>query len=309
MIRCSVILPAAGRGSRFAAGRSGGPNLAASASKIELELEGRAVFLRSIDLFHGRPEVEQIVLAVDPMRYDEFMARWGETLAFMHVDAVPGGTAERWETVAEALKVVREDVKHIAVHDAARPATPKAMIDRVFAAAETEDAVIPGLTVADTLKRIDAAGQDQPAHPGTSDTAGSRADAILGMLDGDGGDGDAQVEAWKASAGAALGTVTQTVSRDGLVGVQTPQVFRAEPFRAAYAELASDPAAMVGVTDDASLFERRGVPVTVVAGDPGNLKLTRPEDAELLSALLRYCDAETKQADAVKDLFGDDDDD
>ncbi|MEM1026455.1 MAG: 2-C-methyl-D-erythritol 4-phosphate cytidylyltransferase [Planctomycetota bacterium] len=300
MMRCSVILPAAGRGSRFASGR------AASASKIETELEGRAVFLRAIDLFHGRPEVEQIVLAVDPTRYDEFMSRWGEALGFMTVDVVRGGTAERWETVAEALKVVRDEATHIAVHDAARPATPTAVIDRVFAAAATCDAVIPGVAVADTLKRIDAT---EPEEPPAEDTPASRADAILGMFDDTDSAPDTQIQEWKAASGAALGTVTQTVSREGLVGVQTPQVFRAEPFRSAYAAFADDPSAMAGVTDDASLFERRGVSVTVVAGDPGNLKLTRPEDAELLSSLLRYRDAERKSADAVKELFGDDEED
>ncbi|MEM7576269.1 MAG: 2-C-methyl-D-erythritol 4-phosphate cytidylyltransferase [Planctomycetota bacterium] len=289
-MRCSVILPAAGRGSRFVA--SG----AAASSKIEFELEGRAVFLRSIDLFRGRPEVEQIILAVDPTRFDEFVFRWGEALAFLNVDVVRGGTKERWETVAEALKHVHEDATHVAVHDAARPATATVMIDRVFASAEACDAVIPGLPVADTLKRVDAeagAGDGQ---------AVDRVDDILGLKRGD---ADRALVADGGPLGqVCLGHVLETVLREGLVAVQTPQVFRAEPFRAAY----EDHRALAGVTDDASLLERRGVAVTVVEGDPGNLKLTRAADAEILSALLRYRDAEAKQADAVNDLFGDDDD-
>lgn len=300
-----MILPAAGRGSRFT-GVAAWAGVTGSASKIELELEGRAVFLRAIDLFLGRPEVTQVVLAVDPGRFDEFLFRWGEQLSFMKVDVVRGGTAERWETVAAALGRVREDATHVAVHDAARPATPGPVLDRVFAAAAEHDAVIPGLAVADTLKRIDARG----GRAAVRSAEAGRVDAILGLGGDEVGGGSGPTDDVRGLRGDGLvGVVSETVSREGLVGVQTPQVFRAELLREAYAALASDPSAMAGVTDDASLLERRGVAVTVVAGDPGNVKLTRPEDASLLSALLRYRQAEAKKADAVKALFGDDEED
>lgn len=39
-------------------------------------------------------------------------------------------------------------------------------------------------------------------------------------------------------------------------------------------------------TDDAGLVERLGVPVAAVAGDPTNLKITRPIDLELARAIL-----------------------
>ncbi len=277
MIDCAVILPAAGKGERFAAGSS------ASASKVEFELEGRAVFLRAIDLFHGRPEVRQIVLAVDPARHGEFVARWGEALSFLQVEVVPGGEAERWETVSKAMGRVDATVTHIAVHDAARPVTPKAVIDRVFAAAETCDAVIPGLPVSNTLKRVEERAEASPRD---------RVDDILGLGE------ETETHADQPRR------VTETVPRADLVAVQTPQVFRAELLRDAYARLQTD--GSLAVTDDAALVEAMGQEVVVVEGDPGNLKLTRPADAELLSALLRYRQAESKQADAIRDLFGDD---
>ncbi len=284
MIRCAVILPAAGKGQRFAAsGR-------ASASKIEHELEGRAVFLRAIDLFHGRPEVEQIILAVDPQRYDEFTFRWGEALGFLNVDVVPGGASERWETVQQALGAVRDGVTHITVHDAARPATPAAVIDRVFASAEHHPAVIPAVPVSSTLKRVESAG---------GAVAKDRVDDILGLGDPDGPDVPPD----------ALGTVAETVSRANVVAVQTPQVFDAGVLRAAYERLTNMSATQRReVTDDAGLVEATGTPVMVVRGDPGNLKLTEPADAEMLASLLRFRETETKQQDAVRDLFGDEDD-
>jgi 2-C-methyl-D-erythritol 4-phosphate cytidylyltransferase len=73
--------------------------------------------------------------------------------------------------------------------------------------------------------------------------------------------------------------VIDTVPRDDLVVVQTPQAFRAAPLRAAHAGDA------VG-TDDAALVEAGGGTVVVVPGETRNLKLTVAADLELAQALL-----------------------
>jgi 2-C-methyl-D-erythritol 4-phosphate cytidylyltransferase len=80
------------------------------------------------------------------------------------------------------------------------------------------------------------------------------------------------------------GVVAETVHRDGLVVVQTPQAFR----RAALVEAhrAAEADGFIG-TDDAALLERAGFRVAVVPGDPANIKITGPEDLPLASALLR----------------------
>ena len=44
----------------------------------------------------------------------------------------------------------------VAIHDAVRPCTPSAVIENVFAAAFRGGAALPGLPVADTLKRVDS---------------------------------------------------------------------------------------------------------------------------------------------------------
>ncbi len=79
------------------------------------------------------------------------------------------------------------------------------------------------------------------------------------------------------------GVVGETVSRDGLWRAQTPQAFRLGRLRAAYGAwpAGEEP------TDDASVMERAGGRVAMVAGDPMLMKLTYPEDfmlAEQLSA-------------------------
>jgi 2-C-methyl-D-erythritol 4-phosphate cytidylyltransferase len=75
------------------------------------------------------------------------------------------------------------------------------------------------------------------------------------------------------------GRVVETLDRSSLVAVQTPQAFRAEALRAAHRSGGE-------ATDDAALVEAAGGKVVVVPGDPGNVKLTRPEDLALARAAL-----------------------
>lgn len=73
--------------------------------------------------------------------------------------------------------------------------------------------------------------------------------------------------------------VVETVARDGLMTVQTPQAFRASVLRAAHAHEGVD-------TDDAALIEAAGGKVVIVEGERRNLKLTLAADLELAQALL-----------------------
>jgi 2-C-methyl-D-erythritol 4-phosphate cytidylyltransferase len=81
----------------------------------------------------------------------------------------------------------------------------------------------------------------------------------------------------------AEGWVKETVPRDGLWAIQTPQGFRAELLRDAHRRASVDG---VQGTDDAALVERLGAPVRLVPGLPGNVKITRPEDLPLARRLL-----------------------
>lgn len=71
------------------------------------------------------------------------------------------------------------------------------------------------------------------------------------------------------------GLVVETPPRSECVAAQTPQVFRVELLREALEKARAE--GVVG-TDDAQLVERLGVAVRAVEGDPGNRKITRPED-------------------------------
>ena len=69
------------------------------------------------------------------------------------------GGAERSDSVAAGLSVLRPEVEHVLVHDAARCLTPVSVYARVLEAlADGERAVIPGVPVVDTIKEVDDDG-------------------------------------------------------------------------------------------------------------------------------------------------------
>jgi 2-C-methyl-D-erythritol 4-phosphate cytidylyltransferase/2-C-methyl-D-erythritol 2,4-cyclodiphosphate synthase len=79
------------------------------------------------------------------------------------------------------------------------------------------------------------------------------------------------------------GKTLATVDRSRLFRAQTPQAFRAGVLKAAY-EKAAD--AKLRGTDDASLVEAAGFPVTPIPGEEANLKITIPEDFRMAEGLL-----------------------
>lgn len=146
------------------------------------------------------------------------------------VTCVPGG-ASRSESVRAGLAAVPADAEIVVVHDAARPLASHALFDAAIAAVrDGADGAVPGVAIADTVKRIDD------------------------------------------------GVVVETVARDPLVAVQTPQAFRAECLRRAHANGGVD-------TDDAALVEAIGGRVIVVAGERANIKITTTDDLAVVRAL------------------------
>jgi 2-C-methyl-D-erythritol 4-phosphate cytidylyltransferase len=76
------------------------------------------------------------------------------------------------------------------------------------------------------------------------------------------------------------GVVVETLDRDEIFRVQTPQVFRRDVLERALAFSQED------VSDEATLVERTGGTVAVFQGSPINLKLTTPADLRLAAAML-----------------------
>lgn len=147
MAKYAVIIPAAGKGERF----GGGEN------KIFARLDGRPIFLRTLELFINREDVCQTILVVSGGDMTEMKSRYGANLGFMGVQIAEGG-ARRFDSVRGALATVREDAEFIAVHDAVRPCAGGNMIDAVFAEAARTGAAILAAPLHGTIKRVSESG-------------------------------------------------------------------------------------------------------------------------------------------------------
>jgi 2-C-methyl-D-erythritol 4-phosphate cytidylyltransferase len=148
MSNFAVILPAAGRSSRFRDKHY---------KKPFAPLAGKAVWLYSVERFLAREDVKQVILIVAAEDREEFDRKFGANVMFLSLDVVAGG-AERADSIQNALARVKPDIDFVAVHDAARPCIADEWITRVFEAAEKHEAAILGLPVASTLKRVGADG-------------------------------------------------------------------------------------------------------------------------------------------------------
>ena len=143
MSTIAVILAAAGKSSRF--NRSG-------PKKPFVNLNQKAVWLHSAELFLKRDDVKQLLVVIAPEDKEDFLAKYGANLAVMGIDLVLGG-AERADSVGNALSKVRSDIEFVAIHDAARPCLHDELLDEIFKAARETGAAIPAIPITGTVKR------------------------------------------------------------------------------------------------------------------------------------------------------------
>ena len=156
-----AIVVAAGRGSRAGDG-AGGP-------KQYADLGGAPMLTRTLEILARHDGIDRLLVVVHPddMSLYKQAARGvgSKLLAPVH------GGATRQQSVhlgLEAVARLSPTPVRILIHDAARPFVTPALVDRVLAALATSPAALPGLPVADTLKRVDSKG----LVTGSADRAG-----------------------------------------------------------------------------------------------------------------------------------------
>ena len=137
----AAIICAAGVGSRFGGKRK----------KAFVDVAGRAVFLRSVELFSNRDDVKQVLLGISPDDEELVNVKWGPNLKFFGVKTFLGG-AERFDTVIKGLELVKDDIDLIAVHDVCRCCVTEKLVDASIAAAAKSGAAIPACPVTATIK-------------------------------------------------------------------------------------------------------------------------------------------------------------
>ena len=138
----AAIICAAGASSRFGGTRK----------KAFVDVAGRAVFLRSVELFANRDDVKQILLGISGEDEELLSVKWGPNLKFFNVKTFLGGE-ERFETVSKGLELIKDDIDLIAVHDACRCCVTEEIINSTITAAAKSGAAIPACPVTATIKQ------------------------------------------------------------------------------------------------------------------------------------------------------------
>jgi 2-C-methyl-D-erythritol 4-phosphate cytidylyltransferase len=221
----SVIIPAAGLGTRMGREKSG------VSRKQFMLLDGAPILIHTIRKFLLCPSVKEIVIA---LRAEDL--EWARGLVHQEhpskpVRFVEGGDS-RQASVENALATLAPGVELVAVHDAVRPFIDPEIVERVIAEAAQSGAAIVGIVPVDTVKQMHKKDK-----------------------------------------------IKSTLPREHLVMAQTPQVFRLDLLKEAFAAARAD---QFTGTDEASLVERlERIDVSVVQGSDRNIKLTKPTDMDL----------------------------
>ena len=148
MPRHFAIVPAAGSGSRFGAGKP----------KQYLSLLGRPLIFHTLAALVGCPDIDRVwvVLAPDDPWWPQH--DWSELGAKLETVRCGGNTrAESVRNGLQAAAMVAVEDDWVLVHDAARPCLSASMLATLFE--ELADDPVGGILavpVADTLKRADA---------------------------------------------------------------------------------------------------------------------------------------------------------
>jgi 2-C-methyl-D-erythritol 4-phosphate cytidylyltransferase/2-C-methyl-D-erythritol 2,4-cyclodiphosphate synthase len=209
--RIVALLVAAGSGSR-----AGG-----DLPKQYRSLAGKPVLLHASEgLRH--PFIDEVQVVIGPGQE----ALYSRAVEGASLPSPLLGGAQRRISVLNGLEALAAEggAELVLIHDAARPFLPAAVVDRLIAALDEADAVVPVLPVVDTLARRD-------------------------------------------------GALGETVAREGLVRVQTPQAFHFDAILSAHRAWGGGTA-----TDDAQVARAAGIAVATVEGDPMLEKLTYEED-------------------------------
>ena len=146
-MKVSVILPAAGLGTRMGREKSG------TSRKQFMLLEGAPILIHTIRKFLHCVAVSEIVVALRAEDIDWARGLIHQERPSKPVRVVEGGET-RQDSVENALATLRPDTELVAVHDAVRPFIDPVLVDKVIAEAATTGAAIVGIVPVDTVKRV-----------------------------------------------------------------------------------------------------------------------------------------------------------
>ena len=162
-----AMIVAAGKGER-----AGG-----DAPKQYRVFRGKPVLAHAIDALAAHPAVDNIRVVIG--RDQEELYR--DAIAGLSIAPPVIGGETRQQSVGNGLEAIARDggTDIVLIHDAARPFTPAAVIDRLVKALETDPGAIPALPVVDSLARTDGSTVDRSDFVTIQTPQAFRFDAIL----------------------------------------------------------------------------------------------------------------------------------
>lgn len=150
----TAVILAAGKGARMNAGMN----------KLYLNIRGKAILARTLDVFFTCPSIDEIVLVIGDG--EEELCR---EKVLNHIESskpvklVKGGS-ERQHSVYNGIKAIDPYTDLILIHDGARPFVTAQIIEESICQAKLHKAVIVGVPAKDTIKKADSNGfiEDTP---------------------------------------------------------------------------------------------------------------------------------------------------
>lgn len=238
MAAAGIVL-AGGKGSR----------MHSDVPKQYMELLGKPLLYYSLKAFEDS-NVEQVVLVTAEGDEEYCRKELVERFGFTKVIGIVAGGAERYASVWNGLKCLKEQngegqpeggaTEYVLIHDGARPLVTAELINRLLEETKHYGACVAGMPVKDTIQMTDERG-----------------------------------------------TITLTPKRDTLWTAQTPQSFEYSLAYSAYESLMKEPE--INVTDDAMVVGLyHEIPIQMVRGSYTNIKVTTPEDLVLSEAFLLH---------------------
>jgi 2-C-methyl-D-erythritol 4-phosphate cytidylyltransferase len=158
------------------------------------------------------------------------------------ISKIVEGGRRRQDSVLKGVEALDSRTDLVLIHDAVRPFITKEMVFSVIREGQRTGAAVVGVPVKATIKEVKTQKPKRKTKP----------------------------------------IVKETLNRNNLWEIQTPQVFKKELLLKAYKRFGN-----VSVTDDAMLVEKLGAKVSVVLGSYKNIKITTPEDLVIARAILK----------------------
>ncbi len=253
-----------------------GIRMAAPVPKQFIKIGGETILEKTVSVFlrHCAVDKTVVVTSADYLEFTEELFK--DAKEADQISVVCGGK-QRQDSVYSGLCALREcgaqDDSIVLIHDGVRPYVSEALVSAVAEAAVRHGAAVPSGLCA--LREC-----------------GAQDDSIVLIHDGVRPYvSEALVSAVAEAAvrhGAAVPSVApkdtirtrsgETLDRDSLCCVQTPQAFRMELIEKAFEQAFAD--GFYG-TDDAGLTDRIGVRAAIVEGEYENIKITTPEDLKM----------------------------